>query len=100
MGKTSCRDGLRASDRARCIPYQIAINASGHATVRGIPDAIAENAASAPSAHIAPTTQYDGRHSSRQGADVIDQGLEFGIVGGIVTKEPAPEPIVFAIQQP
>ena len=48
----------------------------------------------------APITQREGRHSRRQGADALDQRVECGIGGDFMAEEPAPEPIVLAIQQP
>ncbi len=36
----------------------------------------------------------------RQGTDLIDKRRDFDIFCGLMAQEPAPEPIVFAIQQP
>ena len=40
-----------------------------------------------------------GRHSIEI-ADPLDEGVELGVVGMFESHEPAPEPIVLAIQQP
>ena len=74
--------------------------ASGHAASRGISLPSTAQGASTASNRCAPINQREGRHSRRQGADVLDQFVECGIGGGFMAEEPAPEPIVLAIQQP
>ena len=98
-GHSSCRGDRRCSRRARQPPYPAVTIASGHAIARGISLANTEQADSSPSAISAPITQRDGRHSRRQGADVLDERIECGIGRGFMAKEPAPEPIVLAVQQ-
>ena len=98
-GHSSCRGGRQCSRRASHPPYPAATTASGHAIARGISLASNEQAASSPSAISAPITQRDGRHSRRQGADVLDERIECGIGRGFMAEEPAPEPIVLAVQQ-
>ena len=97
-GQANHRAGLRASRRAIHQPQARAAAADGQAAKRGNSDAITEPAASKPSASKAATSQRDGRHSSRQAADPADERVECGIGGGLEVEEPAPEPIVFAVQ--
>ena len=73
--------------------------AVGHANARGISLANTEQADSSPNTISAPMTQRDGRHSRRQGADVLGERIECGIGRGFMAEEPAPEPIVLAVQQ-
>ena len=73
--------------------------ASGHAQVRGISDAIAENAASDANDNMAAISQRDGRHSRRQPTDAFDQRGDLRIFWSVVAHEPAPELIVLAIEQ-
>ena len=73
--------------------------AIGHAIARGISLASTEQGDSTANASNAPITQRDGRHSRRQGADVLDERIECGIGRGFMAEEPAPEPIVLAVQQ-
>lgn len=72
--------------------------ASVDAQVRGISDAITDNAASEANNKMATINQRDGRHSRRQLTDAFDQRGDFGIFGSVVTHEPAPELIVLAIE--
>ena len=61
-----------------------------------------EQAASRPSAISAPQADGDGRQldgSRFKAADALDERGEFGIGRGLIAQEPAPEPVVFAIQQ-
>lgn len=98
-GHDSCRTGLPASRCASHSPHAQAMPANGHAAGRGIPLASTAQGASPASSRCAPITQREGRHSRRQAADVLDQGVECVIGGGFMAEEPAPEPIVLAIQQ-
>jgi len=74
--------------------------ASGQAAHRGIAETSTENAANKPSASNAPITQREGRHSRRQLTDALDKRCECVIGTLLVAHEPAPELIVFAIEQP
>ena len=74
--------------------------ASGHAHARGRSDISNEKGASNSNVHNIAPTQCDGRHSRRQGADTIDERRNFDIAGDLLGKEPAPDPIVFAVQHP
>ena len=89
----------RASLRARQLPHASAANASGHAAMRGISDASTENAAAKASSSNTAINHRDGRHSSWQGTDALDERVECGIGGDLMAKEPAPELIVLAVQQ-
>ncbi len=53
--------------------------ASGHATTRGRSDINSENGAHSASVHKIALDQRDGRHSMRQGADLIDERRDFDI---------------------
>src|SRR5690606_31733496 len=106
---TSSRRTFRASRQASHAPCAEAASASGHAAVRGISEASTAKAAASPSASSTPTSSGDARSPSRQpvastagrqGPDALDEGVEFGMGGVLMAKEPAPEPIVFAVQQP
>src|SRR5688500_12762328 len=99
-GMTTSDMPRRLSHRAAHPPYPIARQANGTATCHGNSEAITARAASPPSASNAMTRMYDGRHSRRQGADTLDQGLDFDIAGGFVAHEPVPEPIVLGFQKP
>ena len=94
------RGDLRASRQARQSPWLAATNASGQAARRGIPDCRTANGASAAISSSAPTSHRDGDHSSGKLADPLDQGVEFGIGGGLVAHHPMPEFVVFGVQQP
>lgn len=79
--------------------------ASGHAALRGISLASTANGASTDISSSAAITQRDGRQatwwrSGRKLADALDQRVERGIGRGLVAEEPAPEPIVLAVEQP
>jgi len=74
--------------------------AKGQAIARGISLANTAQADSRPKASSMPVTQRDARHSRRQGADVLDERIDCGIGRGFMAEEPAPEPIVLAVQQP
>ena len=83
--------------------------AVGTPTGRGNSLAITDSAPKIPSVASATISQRDGRHCSRatkasacwwQGADAQDEGIECGIGWAFVAEEPAPQPIVLAIQQP
>src|SRR3546814_15950026 len=43
--------------------------------------------------------QPDASPGGRQGADALDERVECGLGGVLVAKEPAPDPLDFAIQQ-
>src|SRR3546814_1994755 len=105
---TSSPRAARASRQASHPPCASAESASGHAAIRGISDTSTANAAASASASSTATSSGEARRSSlqpdastggRQGADALDERVECGIGGVLVTKEPAPEPIVFAVQQ-
>ncbi len=82
------------------MPHPQASTATDHAHARGRSDINNENGASSTNDHSIALAQRDGRHSMRQGAYAIDKRRDFDISGSLVAKEPAPEPIVFAVQQP
>lgn len=73
--------------------------ASGQATSAGISEANTENAAMAVIASRVVTSQRDGLQSRRQGADALDERVECVIGRTFTVEEPAPEPIVLAVQQ-
>lgn len=79
-----------------------------HAHNPGMPEVSTDTAANTPSSTCAATSQHDGRHSNlppqasigcRKVADALDEQVECGIVGVFEAHEPAPEPIVLAVQQ-
>ncbi len=98
-GQNQACAGLRDSRRASEIPYASTAMANGQAQGRGISEATTENPESDASASIAAISHRDGRHSSRQLADPFEKCGDFGIFGDVVAHEPAPELIVFGIQQ-
>ena len=78
--------------------------AIGQAASRGISLASTANGASTDSSDKAAITQRDGRQamwrcSGRKLADALDERGERGIGRGLVAEEPAPEPIVLAVEQ-
>ena len=105
---TKDRPGARDSRLARQPAQANTTTAAGHATTVGSSDANSEQAASTPSNTSAPDTQREGRQSirasmtlaGRKCADALDERVEFGIAGGLIAHEPAPELIVLAFQQP
>ena len=82
------------------MPPSRAAAASIQAAAGGNPDTRTDNAPTGPINAKPATSQREGRHSSRQGADAFHKRLEIDIVRGFVSEEPAPEPIVLAVQQP
>ena len=50
-------------------------------------------------ANASPACRLPQGSVVRQGADPLDEGVELGVVGMFEPHEPAPEPIVLAIQQ-
>lgn len=98
-GQNQALAGLRASRRARQAAYIAPAAAIGQAQPRGISEASTENAADAPNSRIAPIAQREGRHSSRQLTDPVDERGDFGIFGKLMAHEPVPELIVLAIEQ-
>ena len=103
---TKLRSGRARSRRTARAPWTSAATASGQAMGRGISEARIETAASAASSASAVSSQRDGRHSSRQqglarrkSADALDECVELCVIGGLVAHEPAPQPIVLAVQQ-
>lgn len=72
-GKKNSRVGDLDSRHARQQPQASADKASGQAAGRGISEASIEKAARIPSSDNAPATQREGRHSSRQLADPLDE---------------------------
>lgn len=99
-GATSCREGREPSRLIRSPPHSAAKTATGIATDRGRSDAMSDRTAPVLSRSSAVISQREGRHSSRHGADVLDQACEFGIGRRVVPHEPVPQPIVFSFQQP
>ena len=95
-----CRRGRCRCPCASKAPAAADASATSHATPAGASDDSEETAPSKPSIASDAASNRDGRHSMRQGAELFDQRLEFGIVGALVSQDPAPEPIVFAVQQP
>ena len=92
VGKCACFHACHA------LPANTA-NANGQVAPRGISETITENAASRPRQSNAPISQREGRHSSRQLTDLLDEWCECVIGTLLVAHEPAPELIVLAIQQ-
>ena len=82
------------------MPSPTAMGASDHANARGTSLASNDSAARTPSTHNTIPNARDGRQSMRQGADPAYEGIESGIWRGVMAEEPAPKPIVLAIQQP
>lgn len=72
-GKKNSRGGDLDSRHACHRPKPEADKASGQAASRGISEIRIENAASSPSNDSAPPTQREGRHSSRQLTDPLDE---------------------------
>lgn len=72
-GKTNSWVGDLDSRRARHRPKARADKASGQAARRGISEASIENPARIPSNDNAPLTQREGRHSSLQLTDALDE---------------------------
>ena len=99
-GHTSCRGGLCVCRQESQALYASEPSPIGTAAVLGISLIQTENVAAIPSSGKPTPSQRDGRHSRRQGAQALDECIEFGIGRCFMAKEPAPEPIVFAIQQP
>ena len=105
---TISRAGLRPSRRASCSPQASKPNATGHATARGISEASTAHGASNANEIRITTRMREGRHATlapgvlarvREGADRLDECVEFGICGTFMTEEPLPQPIVLAVQQ-
>src|SRR5690554_7013812 len=99
-------DGIRGADVtgvqtcALPISWTSASSASGHAAARGISDATTANAARIDSTSSPAHSAREGRHSVRQREDALDERPELVIGDFLVAHEPAPEPIVLAVQQP
>lgn len=72
---------------------------NGQAIGLGISDTRMEKLPRTANNASAAITQCDGRHSGRQLGDAMEERCDFGIVRSLMTQEPAPELIVFAIQQ-
>ncbi len=100
VGISNVRGGRWRWRLASNAAQPIAASAKDQATPRGRSEASSENGASNASDHAMAPTQRDGRHSMRQGADATDKRRDFDIGGSLVAKEPAPDPIVLAVQQP
>ena len=98
-GKTKVCGSKRACFHACHPPQASAANANGHAAQRGISETRTENAANRPRQSSAPINQREGRHSSRQLTDPLDEWCECVMRTLLVAHEPAPELIVLAIQQ-
>ena len=98
-GKTKVCGSKRACFHPCHPPQAKAANANGQADQRGISETSTENAASRPRQSKAPISQREGRHSSRQLTDPLDEWCECVIRTVLIAHEPAPELIVLAIQQ-
>lgn len=72
-GKKNSLAGDLDSRHARHRPKARADKASGQVASRGISEASIENAAKTPSNDNGPVTQREGRHSSRQLTDPLDE---------------------------
>lgn len=72
-GKKNSQAGDLDSRHARPKPKARADKASGQAANRGISEASIEKAARIPSNDSTPVTQREGRHSSRQLTDPLDE---------------------------
>lgn len=93
---------LRAVARWRCNvrrPWAKASRASGTANLPGISEASTLAGAINDNNAMAAHARREGRHSSRQAADALDERCEIGICGLHVAHEPVPELIVLAFQQ-
>ena len=88
------RDSLAAARHASAT----ARAAAGQATAPGRSDTSSDSAPSGPKHQSVAITQREGRQSIET-ADPLDEGVELGVVGMFEPHEPAPEPIVLAIQQ-
>lgn len=79
-------------------PHAKANKAAGHAIPAGRFDASSDRLASRPSAINAPQRMPEGFQSDRKFADALDECGEFGIGRGLVTQEPSPQSVVFAVE--
>ena len=75
-GKTKVCDGKCACFHACHPPHAKAASANGQAAQRGISETSTENAASMARQSKAPISQREGRHSSRQLTDPLDEWCE------------------------
>ncbi len=105
---TMSQAGLPASRYALNSPDTKAANASGHAAARGISEASTANGASNANATRIALRRREGRQATlppsllargREGANRLDERIEFGICGTFMAEEPLPQPIVLAVQQ-
>lgn len=69
------------------------------ASQTGTPDRQTAHSAATVIRLNAQASPREGRQSSRHGADIGDEGGVVGIGASLVSHEPAPQLIVFAIQQ-
>ena len=98
-GNTRLRTGRRESRSANQSAWIDTAAASSQAAGLGMPDRNTETEASTPPDSKALITQREGRHSIRQLTDALDQHGECVIGTLLITHEPAPELIVFAVEQ-
>lgn len=97
---TSQHGGRLHSRRATLAASPATSTAAGIDPPAGIPQVSSATVASTPSIASAMTSQRDGRHSRRQGADTCDEVGEVGIGRAVIPHEPVPELIVLDFQQP
>jgi hypothetical protein len=96
---SSSRRGRRASRRASHSAQAADAGANTHHPPTGNSDHHNDSGTSRASADNAATSQRDGRNSSRQGEDALDEGIEESVVGTLIAEEPAPQAVVLAIEQ-
>lgn len=100
QGITRLQAGRRSSRLPNQAPHPTDSIATGSQTDKGSSEAAADTAPRIPSRINTSAWTREGLHSRRQGADALDQGLDFAIVGSLVAHEPVPEPIVLGFQEP
>ncbi len=96
---TSCRGGERNNSQSALPSEAGTTTDSMTANQAGTPLRQMAHSASTARTLSAQTSPREGRHSSRQGADIGDECSVGDIRASLVTHEPAPQLIVFAIQQ-
>ncbi len=97
-GTSNCLTGERNSWRTARPPANTAYADNDTASHGGTPLRHTAHTASATNTLNAQINQREGRHSSRQGANIGDECGVGGIGASLVSHEPAPQLIVFAIQ--
>lgn len=98
-GTTNCRTGERNNSQSDLATDAGTPMNSIPASQSGTPLRQTAHSASTASRLSAQTSPREGRHSSRQGADIGNECGVGDIRASLVTHEPAPQLIVFAIQQ-